>query len=488
MKQNVSGASMFGYSLGDGGVSIVTNGINNFGMLFYTSILGLSPLSAGLALSLTTIWDAVSDPLMGHISDHTRSRFGRRIPYLLPGGLLMVIAFFSLWTVPQTMDSKTEIFWSILLLNLVFKTFLTVFIVPHTALGFEICVEYVDRSKLQGIRNFMNQITNLAFGAFAWMLFFKDGVSETGERIDGTAVMDNYLYMGVTLSVVAVAIIVLYVMFVRCYAEDTRALSNSQSENVLLSVFKSTTDIFKDKLAWYVFGLMAFGLLAMLMTSQVQMFTYVFYMEFNATEKSFVHGGGMLASALGGLFLLPILVAHFDKKGCAIVSIAMSSAGGILLALIFNGGVLSPGQEWILFGLSLPVSTIVFGLLQGLWWGGAGILVALAMSMIADISEIHNIKKGEAKDGSYSAALTFFQKSSISIGLFLTGGMVEWAGIHPQESSQSAEALQSISLLTFLSGPVLMTLAFIVILGYPVNKTYLEELRQKHLASKQTSI
>jgi GPH family glycoside/pentoside/hexuronide:cation symporter len=128
---------------------------------------------------------------------------------------------------------------------------------------------------------------------------------------------------------------------------------------------------------------------------------------------------------------------------------------------------------------SVPIATIVFGLLQALWWGGAGMLVALAMSMIADISEITNLRTGVLKDGSYSASLTFFQKAAMSFGLMLTGGMVEWAGIDPQAAEQSAEALRNISLMTFLSGPALMILAAVVIHRYPVDKHYLNELREK---------
>lgn len=471
MKKEATTARMFGYSLGDAGISITMNGIGNFAMLFYTQILGMNAVAAGLALSVTTFWDAISDPLMGHISDHTRSRLGRRLPYLLPGGLLTALTFWVLWVLPQGIDSSAGLFWTVLLLNLVLRTFLTVFMVPHTALGFEICADYVSRSKLQGIRNFINQMTNLVFGALAWTLFFRDGTAPDGSRIDGTAISGNYLAMATVLSATIIAVLILYRIFVNNSREDTRAVA--YAGGTLSGFFRNMAAIFSDKLAWYVFGMVGFSLLAMLLVSQVQMFTYVFYMEFNEVEKTGVHGAGMLASALGSLFLLPLFVRKLEKKGAAYAAIGMSCAGGAGLSVIFNGGLLSPGQE--LF--SLPAATLVFGALQALWWGGAGILVALAMSMIADISEVTKLKKGEEKDGSYSASLIFFQKAAMSFGLLLTGGMVELAGINPQAPAQTDEALRNISMLTFLSGPALMLCSLAVIIRYPVNHIFLEKLR-----------
>lgn len=471
MSQKVSTSKMFGYSLGDASISITMNGIGNFAMLFYTQILGMNAVHAGLALSITTLWDAISDPLMGHISDHTRSRTGRRLVYLIPGGLLMAVSFWLLWVLPQNAGSPTGIFWAVLLLNLLLRTALTVFMVPHTALGFELCSTYVSRSKLQGMRNFVNQMTNLIFGALAWTLFFKDGTAEDGSRIDGTLIADNYLSMATSLAAVIILVLVIYRICVNSCREDTR--ERAFEGGTLGGFFRSMAAIFSDKLAWFVFGLVGFSLLAMLLVSQVQMFTYVYFMEFDELEKTLVHGAGMLAAALGSLFALPWLVAKYEKKGAAYISIVMSCFGGVMLSVIFNGGLLQPGQELS----SIPIATVVFGGLQAIWWGGAGILVALAMSMIADIAEVTMLKKGEQKDGAYSSTLIFFQKAAMSFGLLLTGGMVEYAGIDPMSNTQTAEALRNISMLTFLSGPLLMVLAFVVIVRYPVDRRYLDALR-----------
>ena len=158
---------IFGYAMGEGGISITMNGIGNFAMLYFTQVLGLGPGMASLALSITTFWDAITDPVMGYVSDNTRTRIGRRHPFLIFGGLALALSFYLLWYAPQQMSGEWAVFLAVLVLNLLLRTAVTVFAVPFTALGFEICPEYEARSRLQGIRFFVNMVVNFTFGAMA---------------------------------------------------------------------------------------------------------------------------------------------------------------------------------------------------------------------------------------------------------------------------------------------------------------------------------
>lgn len=472
--KKVSLARIFGYALGEGATSITMNGIANFAMLYYTQVLGLSAAYAGIALSITTLWDAVTDPVMGHITDNTRSRFGRRVPYVFWGGLALSISFFLLWVLPGRFSSAAAIFCCILLINLAVRTAVTVFVVPYTALGFEICPDYVDRSRLQGVRYFLNQATNLVFGAFAWSMFFKDQVADDGSRIDGTMIQGNYLTMGVTLAVVTMVMILLSIAATRKYAVDNRDMK--VEGNDLKSFLHDIADIFKDRLARYVFGFFAVAQLAMLLTSQIQMFAYVNYMHFTSTEKTWVHGAGMVAFALGSLSLSR-LVKRFDKKQTGYIGMAISMVGGLALFTLFTGGQVEPGQTLVVAGRTIPLATILFGLFQGCWWGGCGILVPLALSMIADVSAINEHRTGVLKDGSYSAVFSFFLKAAGSIGLLITGWLVTAAGIVSGAETQTVEAAQNISVMTFLSGPIIIVISFFILRKYPIDHAYMKKIQ-----------
>ena len=110
--KSCSTREMFFYATGECVNSLVMNSIFGFAMFCYTEALNLSPINAGIALSVAVLWDAFSDPIMGHISDNTRCRFGRRHPYVFFGGLLLVVSFYSLWAVPDSIKANlTLLFW-----------------------------------------------------------------------------------------------------------------------------------------------------------------------------------------------------------------------------------------------------------------------------------------------------------------------------------------------------------------------------------------
>lgn len=472
-QQRVSNLRLFGYALGEGALSITMNGISNFAMLFYTMILGLGAGAAGMALGITVLWDAITDPVMGHITDNTRSRKGKRHPYLIIGGAALAITFLSLWLLPGPITDAKLMFWAVLILNLGVRTAVTVFAVPYTALGFEICPDYVDRSRLQGIRYFLNQVVNFVFGALAWSLFFRDGTAEDGSRIDGTAIASNYLVMGVVLAIFTFVLILGCVRSTRIFAVDNRDEPVAgQSFGVFIAEMKG---ILSDRLALNVFAYFAVAMLGMLLVSQLQMFVYVFYMEFTSTEKTIVHGGGMLSFAVGSL-CLPILVRAFDKKGAGYFGIGCTLVGSALLLIVFSLGLVQPGATFAFGGINIPFATGLFALGQALWWGGCGILVPLAMSMIADISGIDAHRSGRKKDGSYAAVFSFVLKAATSLGLLVTGQVVEGLGIVSGAEVQDPTAVSRVALATFVIGPVLTLTAAFLLRIYPVDKAYIEAL------------
>ncbi len=201
-------------------------------MLYYTKALGLAPEIAGIATFVAAFWDAVSDPIMGHISDNTKSRFGKRYPYIVIGGVLMVVSFFFFWYVPAffktelvigstNISAMTMLFFYLVLMNLILRTAYTIFIVPFTALGFEICTDYDGRSKLQGIRFALNMAANLCGPAMAWYIFFPNNIE--GQTQD-TQIAQNYIDMGTLFTICSFVFLLLMLFsfglwsrcFVRC--------------------------------------------------------------------------------------------------------------------------------------------------------------------------------------------------------------------------------------------------------------------------------
>ncbi len=159
-EKNVGFGHLVSYGLGDlyGGGSFLIIGM--LFMFYLTEIVGLSPLMAGFVFAIGKIWDAVSDPLMGFISDHTRSRFGRRRVYFLVGILPIAATFIFMW-LPVGFESEWGLFAYYSLAYVLFSTIFTMVMVPYAALNAEMSRDYKVRTRLSGARMIFSGLASL---------------------------------------------------------------------------------------------------------------------------------------------------------------------------------------------------------------------------------------------------------------------------------------------------------------------------------------
>lgn len=470
VSRNVSAKNIWSYSIGEGGTSIAINGVSNFALLFYTQVLGLNAAMAGLALSISVLWDAVSDPIMGYISDNTKSRYGRRHLYMFLGGILLSLSFVALWTVPDALThSSTALFTYLLIVNLIMRTSLTVFVVPFTALGFEICKGYESRAQLQGVRAFINMAVNFIFGALAWTLFFQDSVDANGLRIDGTTDPDNFIVMGMTLGLSSLVMVMLCVFLTREYAKSA---DNPNVSMGLKAFVKSTKEVLSDRLAVKVFIMLFIAQIGMMLTAQLQIFAFVDFMDFSSSAKTFVHGSTMVGFAVGAL-AISFLVNFLEKSRIFLLGVCISTLGGVVMYLVYSVDIF--GLD--LAGKSTQLSVSMFAVCQAMFWLGCGIIVPLSTSMIGDVSAINNALTGESKDGSYSAMLSFAIKASTSFALLISGSVLTLNGYVEGLATQTPEVAKQIATSSFLLGPVFLLIACIFLRNYSVDRDAIAQIK-----------
>jgi GPH family glycoside/pentoside/hexuronide:cation symporter len=298
-----------------------------------------------------------------------------------------------------------------------------------------------------------------------------------GTLIDGTKIEANYQTMGIVLGVVTLLLIVFCVFVTFKYsksgAESRAAAANAGA--ALKAFLHDIRDVYSDKLVWFVFVFFGLAQFSMLIVSQVQMFTYVEYMQFTAIEKTFVHTGGMVAFAIGSL-ALGGMVRRLDKKKTGFIAMLIASTGGLGLYAVFIAADLDPQAT---IG-GFPLAVLVFGLLQMMWWGGCGVLVPLATSMIADLSEIKKWQSGEVTEGRYAAGFSFFLKLAISLGLVVTGYILKYVGYESGAETQAPGAIQNLAVTTFVAGPALMIFSYAVLRLYPVTQESIATLRRRY--------
>jgi len=475
---------LLGYALGGCAYQLPFNALWAFAMVYYTQILGLDSILAGLALSITTFWDALADPFIGHLSDNTRSRYGKRHPYMLVGGVILALSSYFLWSAPGFCAGKWILFAYVLLINFIFRTAMAVFAIPYGALGFEICTDYDERSKLQSIASVVGMLVNFFGIAMGWRLFFPN----RGES-DGSQFASNYAHMGLTFSIVSLVLVLFCLWTTRRYIRDGRGDEKIMG-NSLRAFYLDIRDIFMDRRAIIVF--LFFGTLSLgnALVACWQTFTWIYYMEFDGGQKTICHAAGMIGFILGA-FLSTLISKKLDKKPSVCIGAGLSILGSLALLLIFYTGLLGnsvsinlPYIPW-LGVISISISLIVFAFFQAVFWMGTGVMSPIATSMVADISEINRHDTGILKDGSYSAVFCFLIKLAGGIGLLVQGVCLKLIGFKEGSNQQPPEAIDRLVLFTFTSGAFFALVALLIAMKYRVNRRFMATIKES-LAARET--
>jgi len=145
--------------------------------------LGMNPALVGLLGALPRLTDSITDPIMGYISDNTRTKWGRRRPYIFCGAILAGITFALLWQLPRG-ESESYYFWYFLIGSLIFYLAYTMFATPWVAFGYEMTPDYHERTRLMGTQNFISQ---LAYVIGPWFLLFMQNENYFDDMVDGAS-------------------------------------------------------------------------------------------------------------------------------------------------------------------------------------------------------------------------------------------------------------------------------------------------------------
>jgi GPH family glycoside/pentoside/hexuronide:cation symporter len=448
------------------------NGISGFAMLFYTQAMGLRFDLAGLAFSIASFWDAITDPVQGYITDNTRSRWGRRHPYILVGGLLMGLCFYYLWHVPHVFRTGSRLFIYALVINVLYRTAYTIFSIPYMALGFELCTDYHQRSQLQSARSGFNMLVNLLGPALAWSIFFPD---LPGDGPEATSLVGNYIRMGTVFSIAAAIFTVVVVWATRCHIQDSRNRPLHDGGG-LRAFYHDSLQVITDRYLRLIATFTCIGMTGAIFVATIQMYLYVYFMHLTALQKTLTHGGGMILCGLGAVVASP-LARHFDKKFAVCIGAAITVVANLLAAFLFLGGILEPTTTCQLGGFTVPLAVIVFAACNMFNWFGIGAFSTLANSMIADVAEVNELKSGVRKDGGYAAIFTFINKLVASLSTFIASACLSWVGFVNGSDEQTPEAIRWLVLLTFGLGSLFAFLVIPIALRYPITQQFMNEVK-----------
>jgi len=423
-ERTVTFKNLVSYGLGDiyGGGAFMIVGML---FLFYlTEVVGLSPALAGLVFGIGKVWDAVSDPLMGYLSDRTKSRFGRRRVYFLIGMLPITLSFIILW-LPMDFTSQAALFLYYSLAYIIFASVFTMVMIPYSALAAELSGDYKTRNKLSGARLFFSGFSSLLAATVPKII------------IDSTKGAPSAGY--VTMSVIFGIFFALpWLITYFGTWEDPRAAQQSVSKNFIkefLTIFRNRS--FRIHILMYVFAYSAMDLL-------MALFTY--YLTY------YLRRPGLYSVAMGTLMVVQLAMILVYVRIANSKGKRFAYRMGLLIWLLGMLGTLA---------LSPTSPVWLVALVCGVIGLGTSAAVFIPYAILPNVIDVDELMTGSQRSGVYSGAMTLTRKLIQGalvmplIGLFLQMvGFVSNAEQTPQVLSRF--------FIFFIGGPALLIIAGVV--------------------------
>jgi len=387
-----------GFGAGDifGGGSMVIVGF--FYLYFLTDVLLISPGLAGIVFLVSKGWDAFSDPIMGIISDRTRTRFGRRRPYFLLGAGLVFLSFTMMWY-PVNFHQEMNRFVYVIAAYLFFSTAYTIVMIPYFALASELTTDYHERTSLTTVRMFFSSFSSLfcAVVPLEIVKLFSDARA-------------GYIAMAITFGLVF-SLPFLAVFF------TTRERKEFQKEPEPFSFRKQFIEPFKTPTFVNFLLLYLLTMATMDIISSIMMYFMTYYMG-RESEANFVLGT-LLVLQIVSLLIFSAISKRSSKKMSYII------AAIFWLVVMLFSFLIQPDQATSII--------YVFAAMVGI---GSGGMVIMIYAMMPDVPDVDELYSGKRQEGIYSGLMTFFRKLSSAFGIFLVSQIISRAGfIKPVEQT-----------------------------------------------------
>jgi len=428
--------------------------------------LGMNPALVGLLGALPRLTDALTDPLMGYISDNTRSRWGRRRPYIFVGAILSGITFSILWQLPVG-QSENFYFWFFLIGSIIFYLAYTVFATPWVALGYELTPDYHERTRLMGVQNFMGQ---LAYVVAPWFLLIMQA-----DYFDG--MVDGASYLAVAIGALVIAVGILPAIFLKerfSHPEPTQEeIDERNIKKPLMETIKKNMKEFFHGFATTLkvspfLKLCAATFLVFngfMLISSFQFYVIIYYVFGGDTNLGAEYAGWSGTVGAVSSFIVIALVTWMStkvgKRKAFFIAIGISMVGYALKWFCYN-----PQYPLLLL---LPAPLMAFGL------GG---LFTLMGSMIADVCDYDELNTNERREGMFGSIYWWVVKLGMALALAAGGFLLNSTGFDVAlGGEQAADTIFMMRFFDVLIPILTSALAIWAVYCFPITEEKAHEIR-----------
>lgn len=428
-------------------------------MVVLVQDLGFPPLLWGMIFFVPRIIDSLTDPLMGFITDNTRSKWGRRRQYVFLGALILGLSFVLMWQL-YSENGLTYNFWYFLILSIVFYLGYTIYSIPYVAMGYEMSDDFHERTSIMAISQWVGQWAWVIVPWF-WVIIYDPSWFENAEV--GTRELS--IYVGILCTVFALV----PAIFIKSKSTVNETSFKPLDRAGMANSFKEIVVMFKYAWQNKPFRRLCGATFLVFNTFQTiaafSFFIIVYYL-FNGDAGAAglwptLHGS---VGALGTTFLVIPVITRMSKimgkKRAFIVSQSISIVGYILFWFLFV-----PGKPY-LFLIALPFFSF-----------GIGGLFTLMMSMTADVCDLDELTNGTPRrEGTFGAIYWWMVKFGTAIAGLMSGLIMTWAGFTQGADMQPEGAILGLRLAYTLVPIVGTLLAIAIMWNYELDEDQVRQI------------
>jgi GPH family glycoside/pentoside/hexuronide:cation symporter len=460
------------YAVGDVADGLKNAAINYFLLFYLTAVLGLPGWLAAVASTTALIVDAVLDPLIGYISDNTKSKWGRRHPYMLGAGIPFSLALGLLYSIPL-MGSTWATFAYALAVLLVVRVAYSTFGLPYFALGAELARDYTERSMLMTFRTFFNIAGRVMAVYLGFYVFL------AGEK--GNLVHANYVPYGWVCAAIVLTSILLATFGTRNMRHlmyETQPASDRFSPRRIFSEF---IEIFRN----HSFVILFVTIVTFWVSQGAALFLTVHVLNYFWELPHNIVGLIPMMQILGDIIGIPVagvVLRYMEKRDVSVWGLGIFCVCQLVPISLGLLGLMPAGP-------TLYIILCCFAVVIGIC--GTCVLISFG-SMMMDAADEHEFLFGSRREGLYFAGLIFSIKCAVGIGFLLAGLALDIIGFPQGIANNPNQVIPegTIRSLGLVAGPGAAILAFtavIVLTRYKLLKTKLHQI-QADLASRSSSL
>lgn len=428
--ENIGWGTRLAYGIGSVAYGIKDNGFTTFLMIYFNQVLGLPAILVGLALLIALLFDAVSDPFVGYISDRHKSKLGRRHPFMYAAIIPTCLAYFFMWTPPEL--SQLGLFAYLTVMAIVVRLSVTFFEVPNSALIGELTHEYDKRTALSGLRLMIGWLAGVIMAVIVYRVYLAPSV----DYDDGIMNLEGYHeYAKVAAIVMCIAMLISSLGTHRAIKHYSQP--DAESEGHGFSFMQNIRYIFSNRSFRAVFIGTIFASMVAGIATTLQLYFGVFYFGLSTGQLGLA-ALTMVPSAIIAFLGTSLMAKGREKKTVVITLSWISMFMSVVLIAAKTAGIMPENGSAEMFYV-VAIATF--------FATAVTISVSImSVSMVVDLVEGDERNTGHRSEGLYFATFSFTRKIVTGLGTFVSGALLTFGAASGVGEVMNEATMQGIAL------------------------------------------